>query len=154
MERLEVGRIGRAHGLSGEVAVTFSSNRAERHAPGAELWIGDRRLVIDSARPHQQRWLIRFVGIDDRDAAESLRGAVLTAAPLGRLPDGEHWVHELVGAEVRDTLGHVLGRVAEVEANPANDLLVLEGGGLLPVPFVVGVHDGVVVADPPDGLLD
>jgi 16S rRNA processing protein RimM len=156
-DRLVVGRVGRAHGLRGEVAVTFSSNRPERSAPGAVLFAGDRELVVEASRPHQGRVLLRFAGVDDRSAAEALLGVELTAAPLGdevELADDELWVHEVVGAEVHDRTGAVLGRVAAVEANPAHDLLVLDGGALVPMVFVVEQRDGVVVVDPPDGLLD
>jgi len=156
-DRLVVGRVGRAHGLRGEVAVTFSSNRPERSAPGAVLFAGDRELVVEASRPHQGRVLLRFAGVDDRSAAEALLGVELTAVPLGdevELADDELWVHEVVGAEVHDRAGAALGRVAAVEANPAHDLLVLDGGALVPMVFVVEQRDGVVVIDPPDGLFD
>ena len=151
-DRLEVGRVGRPHGLGGEVAVTFTSDRAERHAVGAVLYLDDRALVVETARPHQGRWLIRFEGVADRDAATALRGSVLSAEPLDGEPD-EWWVHELVGAEVVDVGGNHHGRVSAVEANPAHDLLVLEDGALVPVVFVVAREPGRVVVDPPAGLL-
>jgi 16S rRNA processing protein RimM len=157
-DRLVVGRIGRAHGLRGEIAVRFTSNRPERAAPGSVLYVGDRMLVIVTARAHQDRVLVRFDGIEDRTAAEALQGLELTGDPLtgadAELDDGELWVHEIVGAEVRDRTGTVLGTVSAVEANPAHDLLVLEGGALVPMVFVVEHGDGVVVVDPPEGLFD
>jgi 16S rRNA processing protein RimM len=152
--RLEVGRIGRAHGLHGEVTVVPITNRAERFTPGATLYVDDRAYVIASARPHQQRWLVRFDGVDDRNAAEALRGRLLTGDDLGDAPEGELWVHEMIGAEVRDRAGTRLGTVASVEANPAHDLLVLDGGALVPVVFVVAREAGVLVVDVPEGLLD
>jgi 16S rRNA processing protein RimM len=157
-DRLVVGRIGRAHGLRGEVAVRFSSNRPERAAPGAVLYAGDRELVVGAARPHQGRMLVHFVGVEDRTAAEALQGLELSGAPLGEdevvLDADELWVHELVGAEVRDRDGVVVGRVVAVEANPAHDLLVLDGGALVPMVFVVEQREGALVIDPPQGLLD
>ena len=152
--RLEVGRIGRAHGLRGEVHLVPITNHPERFATGATLFVGDRAYVIDAARPHQQHWLVHFEGIDDRNAAEALRNQVVTAEPLGAAPEGEFWVHELIGAEVRDRTGAVVGRVTAVEANPAHDLLVLDDGRLVPIVFVVSKDEGVVVIDPPEGLLD
>jgi 16S rRNA processing protein RimM len=144
--------------LRGEVAVTFSSNRPERAAPGAVLFAGDRELVVEAARPHQGRMLVHFEGVDDRTAAERLLGAELTAAPLPaadvELDDDELWVHEVVGAEVVGRDGALLGRVVAVEANPAHDLLVLDGGALVPMVFVVEQRDGRLVIDPPDGLFD
>lgn len=160
---LEVGRIGRAHGLHGEVAVTFLSDRPERTAPGAELSARTERgaprdLVVAHARRHQQRWLLRFEGIDDRDAAAALTGSVLYAAELPA-DDDDMWVHELVGSTVVDTTERELGTIAAVEANPAHDLLVLDRGALVPVTFVIEratLPDGTrrVVVDLPEGLLD
>jgi 16S rRNA processing protein RimM len=98
--------------------------------------------------------VIRFDGVDDRTAAELLRNKVVEAEPLPEAPEGELWVHELIGSEVRDPAGELLGSVVAVEANPAHDLLVLDGGALVPMVFVVSSQDGVVVVDPPDGLLD
>lgn len=153
-ERLEVGRIGRAHGLHGEVSVAPVTNRPERFAVGSVLFVDDRRLVIETSRPHQDRFLVRFAGVADRTAAEGLRGSRLRADPLPEAPPGEVWVHEVIGAEVVDRADRSLGRVVAVEANPAHDLLVLSGGELVPMVFVVDVGPGRVVIDPPEGLLD
>jgi 16S rRNA processing protein RimM len=154
---LEVGRIGSPHGVRGEVTVTFVTNRNERAAPGAHLRAGDRTLVIASARPHRGKWLVRFEGVEDRNAAESLRGTLLTAPPLARadaLGADEYWVHELIGSRVLDADGAALGAVVAVEANPAHDLLVLDSGALVPISFVVRHDDAEVVVDVPEGLLD
>jgi 16S rRNA processing protein RimM len=154
---LEVGRIGGAHGVQGEVSVTFVTNRLERAVPGAVLRAGDRVLVVESARPHHNRWLIRFEGVADRMGAEALRGAVLTATPLdddGALATGEFWVHELIGSRVVDTAGAALGTVVAVEANPAHDLLVLDGGSLVPMTFVIEHRGDAIVVDVPEGLFD
>jgi 16S rRNA processing protein RimM len=151
--RLEVGRIGRAHGLRGEVGVTLGSDRVERLDAGSVLFADGRELVVVSARPHAGRWLVRFHGIDDRTAAEALLGLVLEG---DELPTGgdELWVHDLIGAAVRDRDGRALGSVTAVEANPASDLLVLDDEVLVPMTFVVEHGPGFVVVDPPDGLLD
>ena len=151
--RLEVGRVGRAHGLKGDVTVTLTSDRRERLDPGSVLYAADRALVVTSARQHSGRWVVRFEGVDDRTAAEALRSLTLSADALDAA-EGELWVHELVGARVQDRSGTDLGVVVAVEANPASDLLVLEGDVLIPMAFVVGQGDGTVVVDPPEGLLD
>ena len=151
--RLEVGRIGRAHGLRGEVLVTLTSDRVERLAPGAVLDAGDRDLVVQAARPHQHRYLVRFKGVDDRTTAEQLQGATLFADALPS-EDDELWVHELIGATVSDPDGARLGTVEAIEANPASDLLVLDGDRLIPLVFVVAHEPGAVTVDVPDGLWD
>src|SRR5579862_867240 len=149
---LEVGRIGKPHGLAGEVRVELWSDPS-RLAPGSVLSTDLGPLTVDDARPHQDRHLVRFVGVRDRAGAEGLRGLVLRAPPLER--PGTLWVHELLGAAVVAPDGRALGVVSAVEANPASDLLVLEDGGLIPLRFVTAHEPGVrVVVDVPEGLLD
>jgi 16S rRNA processing protein RimM len=164
-DRLEVGRIVKAHGIRGEVVVEAVSNRPERFAAGAVLYAGERTMPIRRAtvqggpdpvgRVSLARWIVSFEGVDDRNQAERLRDTVLSGDPLDREDDpDELWVHELVGSDLVDPAGRLLGRVAAVEANPASDLLVLESGHLVPMVFVVEAGDGRVVVDPPAGLLD
>ena len=154
---LEVGRIHRPHGLRGEVAVSLVTNRTERMQPGAELTAGDATLVVRRARRSGNRWLVAFEGFDDRADVEGLRGAVLLAEPLDD-PD-ELWVHRLIGAEVVCADGVGRGRVTAVQANPAGDLLVLEGGALVPLRFLVTFEDtddgsARITVDVPAGLFE
>jgi 16S rRNA processing protein RimM len=152
-ELLEVGRVVKAHGLAGEVVVELWSSATERLSPQSVLDSDAGPLRVLGSRPFGDRYLVRIDGVGDRMAAEALRGTVLRAAPI----DGSDvlWVHELVGAEVVDREGVLLGRVAAVEPNPASDLLVLEGGALVPLCFVVEHEPGArVVVDIPDGLLE
>jgi 16S rRNA processing protein RimM len=153
-ERLEVGRITRPHALRGELVVLFSTDRtAERTRPGAELHTADgRRLVVASARPHQDRWIVSFEGVASREAADLLRGVPLFADPLED-PDVV-FVHQLIGLRVVDQHGVEHGRVAALEANPAADLLVLDDDRLVPLTFLVAVEDDVARVDVPAGLLD
>lgn len=153
-DRLEVGRVHKAHGLKGDVVVSLTGDRAERVAPGARLWVGADEREVARSRPHQDRWIVAFVGVDDRTGAEALRGQPLTAPPLDAT-DGEMWVHELVGATVVLADGTEVGVVEAVQDNPAHELLVLDTGDLVPVVFVTdpsGLPDRVVI-DPPEGLL-
>ncbi|HLI15635.1 MAG TPA: ribosome maturation factor RimM [Acidimicrobiales bacterium] len=157
--RLELGRIGRPHGLSGEVVVHLVSNRPERLEPGARLGVREEpgrdlptELVVVSARSHRHGHLLRFAGVDDREAAGALTGAVLEGDPID---DPEAlFVHELVGAEVVDLAGEVRGRVTALEANPASDLLVVDDRYLVPLRFVVARTGGRVVVEVPEGLFE
>ncbi|MBM3660478.1 MAG: 16S rRNA processing protein RimM [Actinobacteria bacterium] len=153
---LEIGRLGRPHGLKGEVMVSLTTDRvAERLARGVTWWVGGREVGVESARAHQGRHAVKLTGVDDRDAAAALTGLFVFASPLGDADDdGIVWVHEVIGAEVVDVGGRSHGRVEAVQANPAHDLLVLEGGALVPMVFVVEQSEGRVVVDPPEGLLD
>lgn len=124
-----------------------------RLAPGSVLDGGGRALTVETARPHQDRWLVQFRGVGTRESAEALRGVELHAEPLDD-PDAL-WVHEMVGADVIDTGGVARGRVVAVLANPADDLLELDSGALVPITFVVDWDDQHrLLIDPPDGLFD
>ncbi|HEY5024801.1 MAG TPA: ribosome maturation factor RimM [Acidimicrobiales bacterium] len=149
---LEVGRVGKPHGLTGEVVVTLVSNRPERVVVGSTFLTDDGELRIEASRPFTDKWLMTFAGIDSREQAEALRGTVLRGRPLE--DENAWWVHELIGAEVVDLVGAHLGNVAGVLANPASDLLELDGGALVPLRFVVKRGAGRVVVDVPAGLFD
>lgn len=153
---LEVGRINRPHALAGELVVQLTTDLRQRLDPGSVLHTDAGPLEVVSARPHQQRWIVRFAGVDDRASAEALQGLILRAEPADDPDDPDAlWIHRLIGSEVRTPDGAVRGRVQAVEANPASDLLVLDTGALVPLTFVVDhATDGVLVIDPPAGLLD
>ena len=151
---LEVGRIGKPHGVRGDLFLSLTSDLVQRREVGAHLIIfdssGKRTLTITSSRPQQDRWVVHFEGIDDRNAAEKLTNKFLYAAPI----DGAEglWVHQLIGSEVEDTSGVSWGICTGVLNNPAHDLLELESGVLIPMPFVLSCDEGITVIDPPDGL--
>jgi 16S rRNA processing protein RimM len=150
---LEVGRIAKAHGLRGEVAVLLTTDRLERLEPGSRLHTRTGVLEVAASRPHQGGHLVTFVGIADRTAAEGLRGLVLHAEPLDDAD--ELWVHDLVGRTVVEVDGTVRGTVTALEVNPASDLLVLDSGALVPLRFVVDEDDPHrLVVDTPEGLFD
>lgn len=132
------------------------TNRLERVSPGSRLVGPVGPLVVSEGRAFEAtgegRFIVRFEGVDDHSAAAALRGAVLRAAPL--TDASALWAHELIGSLVSDVAGSALGRVSAVEANPASDLLVLEGGALIPLRFVASSAPGRVVVDIPAGLLD
>ncbi|MFZ9628912.1 MAG: ribosome maturation factor RimM [Ilumatobacteraceae bacterium] len=154
---VEIGRTGRAHGVRGDIAVMLMTDRAERLAPGARVLVGDTWCTVVSSRDAATRWLVRFEGVDDRNAAERLANRTVLAEPLADRGDGLY-VDELIGAEVVDVDGVAHGRCVAVVDNPAHELLELEDGALVPVVFIVGLEgsgDGRrVIIDPPDGLFD
>jgi 16S rRNA processing protein RimM len=149
---LEVGRVAKAHGLRGEVIVALSTDRTERLDPGTVLSTDDGELTVVTSQPHQRRWIVQFAGVESRADAEALHGLVLRAEPLDD-PDAL-FVHELIGSEVVDEAGTVLGTVESVEQNPASNLLVLDSGGLIPLRFLVERRGDCLVVEVPQGLLD
>ncbi len=169
---LVVGRVVKAHGITGELVVDVrTDDPAERFAPGNRLLLkpsrggGGRDSVIESARPHGGRLLVRLAGVYGRDAAEALRGNlfVVDSAELPPLDDpDEFYDHELEGLAVRTVEGRDVGTVAEVLHTAAGELLSVrtaEGAEVL-VPFVSAIvtsvsrADRLVQIDPPEGLLD
>jgi 16S rRNA processing protein RimM len=156
-----VGRIDRAHGITGAVVVRMVSNNPERLVVGTDLIIGDgpqrRTLRVTSVRPHQDRWLVELDGITSRESARQLASSLLYAPAVVDDLDS-YWVHDLIGAEVVDTDGVAHGTVVEVYDNPASDVLELDGGALVPLRFATWDRTAPhgtrrLVVDGPEGLL-
>jgi 16S rRNA processing protein RimM len=151
---LEVGRIGKPHGVRGDVFISLTSNSPERHAPGATFTIiepaGYRVLTIATSRPQADRWVVHFEGVDDRNISEKLTNRYLYAAPLD--DDDALWVHELIGSRVVGKDGTEWGTCTGVLQNPAHDILEIDDTLLVPMPFVLSCEDGVTTIDPPAGL--
>lgn len=165
--QLVVARVGRPHGVRGEVSVEVRTDSPdERLVPGSVLVTdpaGVGPLTVETARSHNGRVLLTFGEVPDRTAAEGLRGVLLLADVPDDDDEEDAWhTHELVGLRVVTVDGADVGRVADVRTLPAQDLLVVElaGGAQRLVPFVtalvpeVDVAGGRVVIDPPGGLLD
>ena len=166
--RLVVGRIGRAHGIRGDVTIDVRTDTPEeRFFAGSVLETdrpGDEKLTVGSVRVHSGRLLLRFKGIADRTAAEELRGVTLfiDSDDLGPTGDPDEFHdHELIGLTAVTTGGDEIGTVDDV-LHHAQDVLVVAapGGREVLVPFVaelvpeVDVPGGRIVLDPPPGLLD
>lgn len=168
---LTVGRVVKAHGITGEVVVEVRTDDPElRFAPGATLQSkgrdGQRHShVVEAVREHGARLLLRLAGVADRDAADALRGSVFVvdAADLPPITEPDtYYDHQLEGLLVRTVAGEDVGTVTEVLHTAGGELLAVRraGGDELLVPFVaaivpsVSLADRVVEIDPPEGLLD
>jgi 16S rRNA processing protein RimM len=164
-----VGRIGRPHGVRGEVTVEVRTDDPElRFAPGSVLVTDPARvgpLTVEAVRWHSGRLLLRVEGVADRTAAEGLRGVVVCAeVPDDEVPADpeEYYDHQLRGLAVVTVEGDAVGEVSDVIHLPAQDLLAIArpGGRELLVPFVselvpeIDLGAGRAVIDPPPGLLD
>ncbi|WP_046468030.1 ribosome maturation factor RimM [Allosalinactinospora lopnorensis] len=166
--RLVVGRIGRAHGIRGEVAVEVrTDDPAARFVAGVRLLTDPESagpLTIAAARRHAGRLLVRFDSVSDRTDAENLRGVTLLvdSADIGLLDDPNQFHdHELIGLTVVTGGGEKVGTVDDILHN-AQDVLVVKdpSGREVLIPFVrdlvpqVDTAAGRLVIDPPPGLLD
>jgi 16S rRNA processing protein RimM len=168
---LVVGRVVRAHGITGELVVEVRTDDPDtRFAPGTQLRARpkngpQRTYVIDSAREHSGRLLVRLAGVTDRNGADALRGNVFLVdtdeLPPIDDPD-EFYDHQLEGLRVVTTDGRPIGKVNEVLHTGAGELLSVkaETGAEILVPFVsaivtaVSLDDQTIEIDPPEGLLE
>lgn len=159
-----IGRIGRAHGIRGELNVDIRTDEPDRRfAPGSSVICGDRTLTVATARHHSGRLVVAFREIADRTAAEGLHGKILEAeVDPSDVPDDpdEFYDHQLVGLEARsgDT---VVGTVSGIVHGPHQDTLTIEVDGReVFIPFVtalipeVNVNGGYVTVNAIEGLLD
>lgn len=163
--RVTIGRIGRAHGVRGDVAVDVRTDEPERRfARGAVVIADGRALTITTSRWHSGRLLVSFAEIPDRTAAEQLRGGMLEAdVDPADVPDEEdaYYDRQLVGLEARKTDGELIGAVTSVVHHGEQDTLIIRADGReIMVPFVAAIvptvdldAGQVVIADLP-GLLD
>ena len=170
---LVVGRVAKAHGVTGEVVVEVRTDDPDsRFVPANRLRAkgprdrgAGREYVVEAVREHGNRLLVRFAGVADRDSADALRGSLLVidSNDLPPIDDpDEYYDHQLEGLRVRTTSGENIGTVAEVLHTAGGELLAVKRGDAdeVLVPFVsaivtsVSLDDRTVEIDPPDGLLD
>jgi 16S rRNA processing protein RimM len=160
-----VGRVGRAHGLRGEVVIEVRTDEPERRLAPGTTFAGPRGpLTITSTRWHGDRLLATFAETADRTQAESMRGIALRLdVPDDERPDDpeEFYDHQLVGLRARVEAGAEVGPVTDVLHLPSQDVLVLDVDGReVLVPFVaefvpaIDLDEGVVLLRPQPGLLD
>jgi 16S rRNA processing protein RimM len=120
-----VGRITRAHGVQGELAVLVISEVPGRFADGETVWLEDgRTLTVESSRPHKDRLLVRFREVQSREQAEALQRALLVIPESlsPELPEGSWWDHRIVGCAIETDTGRALGTVHDVIHTAANDV--------------------------------
>ena len=126
--KVQVGRVGKPHGLEGAFVVEQASDDPERFAEGVTLLVGGEPARVVESKRAGGRPVIRL----DREAA---RGDTieLDRSDLPEPEQGEYYAFQLVGLEVEETGGAKLGRVTEVSSGPANDVLELDTGLALPL---------------------
>ncbi|MFD3512204.1 ribosome maturation factor RimM [Streptomyces sp. NPDC058657] len=167
--QLVVARIGRAHGIKGEVTVEVRTDEPElRLGPGTVLTTdpaGVGPLTVETGRVHSGRLLLRFEGVKDRTGAEALRNTLLISDvdPEERPEDPEEFYdHQLVDLDVVLADGTEIGRITEITHLPSQDLFIVEreDGSEVMIPFVeeivlsIDLEEQRAVIDPPPGLID
>jgi 16S rRNA processing protein RimM len=164
-----VGQIVGAHGLYGELKVEAYTDYPERFAAGARLLLGEELepVTVESMRPHKSNLLVRLAEIEDRTAAEDLRGLWLYVAEAeAALEEGAYWIHDIVGLNVVTTEGQAIGKITDVFATGANDVYVvrpeagINQGRELLLPAIadvverVDLDQGIMVIRLLEGLID
>jgi 16S rRNA processing protein RimM len=167
--QLVVGRIGRAHGIKGEVTIEVRTDEPElRLGPGAVLATDPATtgpLTIETGRVHSGRLLLRFAGVRDRTGAEALRNTLLIAeVDPEELPEDpeEFYGHQLMDLDVVTADGTEIGRITEISHLPSQDLFIVErpDGSEVMIPFVeeivaeIDLEEQKAVITPPPGLID
>lgn len=172
MERfyLQVGQIVKPHGVNGELGVLNLTERPDmRFVPGNSLLAGPderrlERLLIETARPYRQGFLVRFQGVDDRNEAEAMRGwGLFIESSEAAEPEPDRWYHhDLVGMRLVETDGREAGVVVAVVELPGHDLLEVRSadGRRFMTPMVreivreVDLEAGIIKVSLPEGLQD
>lgn len=166
VEHLLVGEIASAHGLRGEVSIKVLSENSARFAPGRQLWvgrdpIGSRTVEVEATRSHSGRSVVKFAEVDDRNAAEALRGQLVFVESSGApdLEEDAYWEYEVAGARVISVKGPELGVLSGIEERLEQDLWRVEtpsGPVLVPASkdIIVSVDADrkLIVVDAPQGL--
>jgi 16S rRNA processing protein RimM len=163
--KLTVARIGRAHGLKGEVSVELHTDIPEsRFVAGAVLDTDPPiagPLTVARTRTQAGRWYVTFAELSSREDADAARGVELVVDEDESEEDDAWYLHELVGLRAERPNGELVGEVVGLEHPPAHDLLIIKepGGSRARIPFVeamvpeVDIAGGCIVVNPPHGLL-
>ncbi|HSC25934.1 MAG TPA: ribosome maturation factor RimM [Vicinamibacterales bacterium] len=165
-EPLLVGRVARAHGNRGQVIVNPETDFVhDRFKVGRVLLVGGHSVPrrIRDVRFHMDRPIVGLEGVETMSDAEALAGAELriAAGDVEPLPPGTHYRHDLIGCEVHDTHGEMIGRVVGVEGPMERSRLVVKGSrGEVLIPLVAEIcvqvdpAGGRIIVQPPEGLLE
>ena len=165
---LNVAKIARTRGIRGEVLADLHTDFPERFQELKDLWLefpdgSRRRMTLENSWTHQRRQVLKFLGVDDIDAAKELAGAwvQIEAQEAVILPEGTYFDHDLIGCSVRNLAGEELGTVEQVLRITGNSQLVVRGPSsefYVPVTDVfcksVSVDRKEILVDLPEGLID
>jgi 16S rRNA processing protein RimM len=154
--RVEVGFVARAHGIRGELVAVAHDPASETFASAEAVWIKGERYVIEDARATPKGWIVALEGIEDRDAADRLRGAVIEVDREELdLADGEVLVADLVGCAVVKG-GAPWGTIVAIDPGPQMRLVIRDGDVEREVPLVdelvpaIDLEKRVVTVNLPD----
>jgi 16S rRNA processing protein RimM len=161
-EFLVTGRVLAPFGSRGEMKVQVETDFPDRFAPGRSVYLDGQPLRVETSRPHRQFLLLKLAGVDSIESAEKLRGSPLTIprSELHPLEAGEYYAFQLMGLDVLNADGEVLGEIVDIIPTGSNDVYVARGKlGEILIPAIEDVVKSIdlekrrVVIEVIDGLL-
>jgi 16S rRNA processing protein RimM len=161
-QKILIGIITGAHGIGGLVKVESLSDFPGRFASGNRFWLDKKgEVTVEKSSPHKGALLVKFQGIDDREAAEALyQGRLyIRREEVAPLSDGHYYHFQLVGLNVIEQ-GQKIGVIKEVMLSAANDIFVMEkiGGGEILIPALkamvkkIDLKTQEMIVELPEGL--
>jgi 16S rRNA processing protein RimM len=144
-EFLVVGKLGRPHGIHGEIVMDVYTDFPERLGPGVSVLVGPQyqQVRITHKRPHSRGMLLSFEGYQRREQAAELRNLLVYVPTADRpqLEEGEYYHHQLLGMQVIDDEGNMLGRIVRIHETGANEVYMVqdESGAELLIPAIESV---------------
>ena len=145
MDFIVIGEITKPHGVRGELRVKPHTDEPQRFTWLEQLYVGEaqpRSMAVEKARVHQGMILLKLTAVNDRAAAESLRGELLLVPEDEALPleEGEYFLFQLEGLVVSTVEGETLGTLSRVIETGANNVFVVQGeAGELLLPDIAEV---------------
>ena len=164
MEKIKIGRIVNAVALRGEVKVYNYAGYKERYEELDRIIVDDKEYNIEKVRYQQQMVILKLAGVDDRNAAETMKNKdiFITEEDLAELPEDTFYIRDLVGLDVVDAdSGEKIGALKEVLQPSSQDVYVVElaGGGTAMIPAVaefireVSLEEGVIRVHLIEGMI-
>lgn len=125
---LIIGKLGKSHGVYGEIEMQVFTDFPERLKPGRKFYLGEEKKVytLDTIRPKNKNLLLSFIGIDSPEAARQLTNLFVYAktSEVPPLPQGQYYHHEIIGLKVYED-STFLGEISEILETGANDVFVV-----------------------------
>jgi 16S rRNA processing protein RimM len=164
---LIVGETHRPHGLAGEIAVSSLTDFPDRFREGAVFYLNPpvpeiENLVIERIKETPRGYIVKFAGVSSREDAEAIgkRSLVVPAEEASQLPEGDIWIHDIIGLEVHTVDGQFLGLVKDVLRTGSNDVYVVQNGKEYLIPAIadivkeISLEDNKMLIEPIPGLLE
>ncbi|HWR38652.1 MAG TPA: ribosome maturation factor RimM [Patescibacteria group bacterium] len=131
-QNISIGKIVAPHGVRGDVRVIPLTDFPDRFQSMKEIILEDGvSLTVENVNYHKEFVLLKFKGLEDKNAVEKLRGKEIrvTKDQLVKLPEGHFYTFDIIGLQVQTEDGETLGRVTDVIATGSNDVYVVEQNG-------------------------